>query len=56
MQLQAALKSAVNVDTGKFDLSKFSSSLKSMGTNLSTLKTNLTSVGPQGQQAFMSLA
>ena len=56
MQLQAALKSAVNVDTGKFDLSKFSSSLKAMGTDLSTLKANLTSVGPQGQQAFMSLA
>lgn len=56
VQLRTALQQSLNVNTGQFDLTKFSSSLKSMGTNLSMLKTQLTSVGPTGQQAFMSLA
>ena len=56
IQLKTALAQAVNVDTGKFDLVKFSSSLTKMGTNLSALKTQLVSLGPSGQQAFMSLA
>ena len=29
----------MNIDTGKFDLSKFNSSLKSMGTDLNKVKT-----------------
>ena len=55
-QLKTALSESMNVNTGKFDLSKFNSSLKSMNTDLGKLKTQLTSIGPQGSQAFMSLA
>jgi hypothetical protein len=33
--LKKALNDAFNVDTGKFDLSKFNSSLKNSGTSLS---------------------
>ena len=55
IQLKTALSSAVNVDTGKFDLVKFSTSLNKMGTNLNILKSQLMSIGPAGQQAFMSL-
>ena len=56
VQLKAALNQSMNVETGKFDLSKFNSSLKSMNTDLSKLKTQLTNLGPQGQQTFMTLA
>ena len=55
VQLKTALQQSMNVNTGKFDLSKFSSSLKLMNTDLSKLKTQLTSLGPSGQQAFMTL-
>ena len=56
VQLKAALNQSMNVETGKFDLSKFNSSLKSMNTDLGKLKTQLTNLGPQGQQTFMTLA
>ena len=55
-QLKVVLNDAVNINTGKFDLSKFNTSLNRMGMDLQTLKTNLTSMGPAGQQAFMSLS
>ena len=56
IQLKTALQQSMNVETGRFDLSKFNSSLKSMNSNLSSLKTQLTSLGPTGQQTFMTLA
>jgi hypothetical protein len=49
VQLKAALNQSMNVETGKFDLSKFNSSLKSMNTDLGKSKTQLTNLGPQGQ-------
>ena len=55
-QLQGALAQATNVDTGKIDLTKLNNSLKQSGTSLKTLSSNLLSVGPQGEQAFVKLA
>jgi hypothetical protein len=50
------LQNAVNVNTGKLDLTKLSSSLKSAGTDLQTLTSNLQAAGPAGQQAFLKVA
>ena len=44
VQLKTALSQSMNVETGKFDLSKFNSSLKSMNTDLSKLKTELAQI------------
>lgn len=54
--LDLSLEKAVNVDTGKLDLTKLNNTLKQAGTNLNTLSNNLIAVGPQGQQAFLKLA
>ena len=56
VQLKTALSQSMNIETGKFDLSKFNSSLKSVNTDLSKLKTQLVNLGPSGQQTFMTLA
>lgn len=55
-QLGAHLKAAINVDTGKLDISKFARSLHSSNTTLSSLNASLTKVGPAGQVAFMNIA
>lgn len=55
-QLGAHLKAAINIDTGKLDISKFARSLHSSNTTLSSLSTSLTKVGPAGQVAFMNIA
>lgn len=55
-QLGAHLKAAINVDTGKLDISKFARSLHSSNTTLSSLSASLTKVGPAGQVAFMNIA
>ena len=55
-QLQTHLQNAVNVDTGKLDLQRLDASLKSAGTNLQILATQIQSAGAAGQQAFMHLA
>lgn len=55
-QLGAHLKAAINVDTGKLDISKFARSLHSSDTTLSSLSASLTKVGPAGQVAFMNIA
>ena len=55
-QLQVHLQNAVNVNTGKLDLTKLSASLKSAGTDLQTLTNNLQAAGPAGQQAFLKVA
>lgn len=56
MQLQASLRDAFNVDTGKLDLSKFSSSLERSGLQLDTLRNDLINIGPAGEKAFLGLA
>lgn len=53
--LKAALSSATNVNTGQLNLSKFSQSLTQAGTDLGTLRTDLSALGPQGNAAFQSL-
>lgn len=55
-QLGAHLKAAINVDTGKLDISKFARSLHSSNTTLSSLSASLTRIGPAGQAAFMNIA
>ena len=54
--LKVALAQSMNVDTGKFDLSKFNNTLKKSGTNLEQIHKQLTGLGADGRKAFMSLA
>ncbi len=54
--LQLHLNNAVNVDTGKLDLSRFSKSLKSAGQSLESIRNDLSLAGAQGDQAFLQLA
>ena len=55
-QLQVQLESAVNVNTGRLDLGKFSQSLKKSGMSIEQYKNSLHQLGPAGDQAFASLA
>jgi hypothetical protein len=50
------LQNGVNVDTGKLDLVKLNTSLKTAKTDLKTLTSSLREVGPEGQQAFIKIA
>ena len=54
--LQMHLNNAVNVDTGKLDLSRFSKSLNSANQTLKSLRNDLSLAGEQGNQAFLQLA
>lgn len=54
--LQMHLNNAVNVDTGKLDLSRFSKSLNSANQSLESLRNDLSLAGEQGNQAFLQLA
>ena len=49
------LQQATNVNTGKLDLNKFSSSLNKSGQDLKKLHQQLSSLGPEGEQAFFKL-
>jgi hypothetical protein len=55
-ELQVALQSATNVDTGKLDFAKFNQQLKRSGSSLADYGKTLTSLGTEGQQAFIQLA
>lgn len=55
-QLKISLQEATNVKTGNLDLSKFSQSLKNSGMTLEQYRKSLTSLGPEGQKAFVNLA
>lgn len=55
-QLQASLQSAFNVDTGKLDFAKFSNSIQKSGKELKEYGATLVSLGPAGEQAFLSLS
>ena len=55
-ELQAKLEGAVNLKTGKLDLGVFSDSLKKSGVTLQEYASKLNALGPQGRQAFQSLA
>lgn len=56
LELEQHLSKAVNVDTGKLDLSRFSSSLKASNKDLSAYCQTLLSTGEKGRQAFLQLA
>ena len=54
--LEKHLQAAVNVNTGKLDLNKFSQSLASAKQSLGDLYKDLSLAGSQGQAAFLNLA
>lgn len=54
--LKVALESAINTQTGKLDLSRFSESINKSGLDLKTLQGHLQALGPAGTQTFQSLA
>lgn len=54
--LKAQLKEATNVNTGKLDLGKFNQSLQQSGYRISDYKDALLTLGPEGSQAFATLA
>jgi hypothetical protein len=47
------LQAAVDVNTGKLNLSAFSASLKASGRSLTTFKKQLEALGPAGEHAFL---
>lgn len=53
--LQAALQQAVNIDTGKFDLSKFQRSLKQSGVELNDIRRDFVNMGEAGKKAYTDL-
>ena len=55
-QLQVQLQKAVNVKTGKLDLTKFNDSLRESGMTLDKYQQSFSKVGSVGQQAFTELA
>ena len=54
--LQQNLTSAMNVNTGKLDLGKFTQQMNASGMSMEKYKDALMSLGPAGAQAFSSLA
>ena len=55
-ELQIHLEKAINVNTGKLDLARFSASIKSSERDLSAYMDKLIAIGPAGQKAFLQLA
>lgn len=55
-QLQRHLQAAVDVNTGKLNLSTFSASLKSSGQSLESYRQKLEAIGPDGEKAFLTLS
>lgn len=55
-ELKAHLLGALNVRTGKLDLSKLNQSLKVSGRTLQQYQAALTAIGPSGQAAFRQLS
>lgn len=55
-ELQVHLGNAVNVNTGRLDLTKLNTSLKQSNQSLAQLSKQLVSTGTIGQQAFVKLA
>lgn len=56
IKLRENLQNAINVDTGKLDLSKFNHEMKKSGMSLKQYRDALVSLGPTGQAAFMDLS
>lgn len=56
MELKTHLSNATNIQTGALDFTKLNASIKASGKNLAEYGRQLQSLGPAGQQAFISLA
>lgn len=56
IKLRENLQSAINVDTGRLDLSKFNHEMEKSGMSLKQYRDALISLGPAGQAAFMDLS
>lgn len=56
IELQQHLSKALDVKTGKLDLSRLSASLKASGKDLSSYAETLNKIGPEGRQAFQQVA
>lgn len=56
IKLRENLQNAINVDTGRLDLSKFNREMKKSGMSLKQYRDALVSLGPTGQAAFMDLS
>ncbi len=56
MELKVHLQNATNIKTGNLDFSKLNTSIQKSGKTLAEYGRQLQALGPQGQQAFMSLA
>lgn len=54
--LQSAIQSATNMDTGKLDLTKFNRSLTNSGKSLKAYAEDLSALGPEGKMAFSQMA
>ena len=55
-QLDLALTRAFNKNTGNINITKFSQSLKSSGTDIKQLSNSLLNAGKVGQQSFLAMA
>ena len=55
IQLKRHLGDALDPKTGKFDVARFSTNLKSAGTNAKQLAQQLAGAGEIGQKAFLNL-
>ena len=55
-ELKVHLQNATNVKTGALDFGKLNQSIQKSGQSLTHYAEQLSSLGPRGQQAFMSLA
>ena len=55
-ELQASLRNAVNMDTGKLDLGKFQDQLKRNGKELKDYQSALSNLGVEGDKAFSQIA
>lgn len=56
IKLRENLQNAINVDTGRLDLSKFNHEMEKSGMSLKQYRDALVSLGPMGQAAFMDLS
>lgn len=56
LELQQHLNAAMNTNTGKLDLGKFASSLKSANTSVDSLVDSLLLAGTEGQNAIIQMA
>lgn len=56
IKLRENLQNAINVDTGRLDLSKFNHEMEKSGMSLKQYRDALVSLGPTGQAAFMDLS